>query len=117
MSGEQVAIRRCSTCGLNWADQNEFARCDNCGHPTARMAVDRDMLDERRAPTREESLEQRRLIMEERAFAARAADAASIEARRRSERVIAAATAALDWDLDNWLTTDPSDWGPAAELR
>lgn len=113
MSQRTYKIRRCHTCGLDYAPHDEFSICARCEDRTERLDVEAHYPADR-APTRAESAA---AVLRIKAELARA-DQADIEAvieraearGRQLARTISAAGAALRYDLDvAWAEADLSD--------
>lgn len=104
----RYTVRRCSGCGRNYAVGTAFPICPACDQPIDNVTVTRHRPDERAPSVAETEAE----LAEIRAAQA-AADAQDAERQARAaaalERTIAAATAALHYDLDRW-TSDGGDW-------
>lgn len=102
------AVKRCTGCGRNYALAVMLSICPACDEPIEQVTVTRHRPEER-AP----SLLESQAELDEIRAVQQAAEAEDAERQARFEaaleRTIAAATAALHYDLDRW-TTDGADW-------
>ena len=98
-------VRRC-ICGAVWNTHADFAVCERCGEDVEICTLYRESPDEA-APTHIEGLRYRAALRER-----RAQESAREQAQRAAsiEPLISAATAALDYDLDHWLTPEGEAW-------
>ena len=98
-------VRRCA-CGAVWNPHTDFAICERCGSDVEICTLYREAPEEE-APTHIESLRYRATLR-----AQRAQESAREQAEHAAEiePLIRAATAALDYDLDHWLTPEGEAW-------
>jgi hypothetical protein len=104
--------RRCVGCEAVWHAGDEFAICERCGDKAPEVDINRSTGPTESAPSFTQSFNYRRHLRAERA------DEAEKEQRERAVRmepVISAATAALDYDLDRWLTDESAAWAAEEE--
>ena len=101
-------VKRCTGCGRNWATSMIFSTCPACDEPVESVTVTRHRPDER-APSTEESQAELAEIRQAQADQREVDLAAERQRAATLERTITAATAALHYDFDRWIT-DGADW-------
>lgn len=86
--------RWCDFCAIDWNINSYFTKCPICGEPT------REKCSDEPTPSWSQSKALEAELVAER-------NALQMAAAQALERTIAAATAALNYDLDRWLEADP----------